>query len=68
MKAVNSMWLLSTNAVFRFQIMRNIGNAFIALGKINDAIQAFETIMESTPDYRSGIIFYQAKSILLKEK
>lgn len=39
----------------RFKIMRNIGNSFIALGQYQDAVQAFETIMESSGDYRSGL-------------
>jgi hypothetical protein len=34
--------------------MRNIGVAWIALGKFNEAIQAFETVMEASPDYRTG--------------
>ncbi|PRP76921.1 intraflagellar transport protein [Planoprotostelium fungivorum] len=45
----------NTNKEIRFRIMRNIGCSFIKLGKFQDAVQAFETIMEASPDYRSGL-------------
>ena len=35
--------------------MRNIGLSFIRLGQVQDAIQTFETIMESCPDYRTAL-------------
>ena len=38
----------------RFKIFRNIGNAFVRLGQFQDAIQSFETIMNSMPDFQSG--------------
>lgn len=35
-------------------MMRNIGIAHAALGETHDAIQSFEAVMETAPDYRSG--------------
>jgi intraflagellar transport protein 88 len=34
--------------------MRNIGNTFVKMGQYQDAITAYETIMEGNPDYTSG--------------
>ncbi len=38
----------------RYRVMRNIGVAQVKLGKFKEACQTFETIMETSPDYRSG--------------
>merc|ERR1719181_1164042 len=38
----------------RFRILRNIGIAFIKLGQFQDAIEAFEQIMETLPDFQAG--------------
>ena len=35
----------------RFRVMRNIGLAFVRLGNYQDAVNAFESIMEGAPDY-----------------
>ncbi|KAI8918508.1 hypothetical protein DFJ77DRAFT_483009 [Powellomyces hirtus] len=44
----------NTNKDIRLKIMRNIGNAFIRMGQIQDAITSFEAIMEGSPDYHAG--------------
>jgi len=47
----------------RFRIMRNIGNAFLRLRQYQDAIQSYEAIMETAPDYQTGfnlIVCYYA--------
>lgn len=35
-----------------------MGNCFVRTGQFQDAIQAFEAIMEESPDHRSGIKLY----------
>ncbi|KAJ1345014.1 hypothetical protein BSLG_000529 [Batrachochytrium salamandrivorans] len=44
----------STNLSFRLKIMRNIGCAFIKMGKFQDAITSLEAIMEGNPDHHTG--------------
>jgi len=43
-----------TSKEMRYKIMRNIGNAFVKLGQFQDAIQAFEAVMEASPDPHTG--------------
>jgi len=35
----------------RMQIMKNIGNTCLKIGKFNDAINAFEEILENSPNH-----------------
>lgn len=37
-----------------FKICRNVGNCMFKLGRFGDAIQSFETVMNSSPDHRTG--------------
>jgi intraflagellar transport protein 88 len=43
-----------TSRELRLKIQRNIGNAFVRLGQFSDAITAFESIMEATPEIQAG--------------
>jgi intraflagellar transport protein 88 len=43
-----------TSRELRLKIQRNIGNAFVRLGQFQDAITAFESIMEATPEIQAG--------------
>ncbi len=38
----------------RFRILKNIGHAFVKLGKFQDALNSYETIMKSSPDFETG--------------
>jgi intraflagellar transport protein 88 len=40
--------------VMKYQIMRNIGIAFVQMRQFREAIQSFESIMENQPDPQSG--------------
>ncbi|CEP03482.1 unnamed protein product (mitochondrion) [Plasmodiophora brassicae] len=44
----------ATSKDTRYLIMRNIGNAFVRLGQFQDAIQAFESIMDGAADSQTG--------------
>jgi intraflagellar transport protein 88 len=45
----------ATGKELRFKIIRNIGNAFVKLGQFQDAIENYETIMNSgNPDIQTG--------------
>jgi intraflagellar transport protein 88 len=44
----------SVNKDMRVKIIKNIGHAFIKLGEFQDAIDSFENIMESEPDFQTG--------------
>ena len=35
----------------RFRILRNIGHAFVKLGQFQDAINSYESVLESSPDF-----------------
>jgi len=55
----------------RFRILRNIGVAFIKLGQFQDAIEAFEQIMETLPDFQAGfnlVLCYYALGDKEKQK
>ena len=38
----------------RFKIFRNIGTAFVRMGQYQDAIGAYETVMQGSPDAGTG--------------
>jgi len=40
---------------FRYKIKRNIGNTFVRLRQFQDAIQAYEEVMDNVPDVQSGV-------------
>ena len=44
----------SSSRETRFRIMGNIGTAFVRMGQYQDAIQAYETVVENMPDHQSG--------------
>jgi intraflagellar transport protein 88 len=44
--------LPATSKEVRFKIMRNIGTAFVRMGQYQDAMQAFETVMDQVPDHQ----------------
>jgi intraflagellar transport protein 88 len=44
----------ATSKELRTRIQRNIGTAFVRLGQYQDAIQAFESIMDSMPEFQAG--------------
>ena len=46
-----SRFLLSSSS----KLLRNLGNAMVRQGQFQDAIQSFESIMEESPDYKSGM-------------
>jgi two-component SAPR family response regulator len=35
----------------RMKIMKNVGHSCLKIGKFNDAVQAYEEIMENQPDH-----------------
>eukprot|EP01112_Ceratiomyxa_fruticulosa_P007148 TRINITY_DN1846_c0_g1_i1.p1 TRINITY_DN1846_c0_g1~~TRINITY_DN1846_c0_g1_i1.p1 ORF type:complete len:797 (+),score=173.42 TRINITY_DN1846_c0_g1_i1:139-2529(+) len=39
----------------RCRISRNIGTAFVRMGQFSDAVSHLETVMEDSPDHRSGL-------------
>lgn len=41
--------------MLRSKLLRNLGNAMVRQGQFQDAIQSFESIMEDSPDYKSGM-------------
>lgn len=53
----------STCGALRLKVHRNIGHAFVRLGQFQDAITAFETVMEQRPEFLAGfnlVICYYA--------
>ena len=44
----------SVNKDMRIKIIKNIGHAFVRLGEYQDAIDSYENIMESEPDFQTG--------------
>lgn len=38
----------------RFKIFKNIGHAFVKLGKFQDAINSYETIIRGIPDFQTA--------------
>lgn len=44
----------NTMKEIRFKVVRNIGNAWIALGNFHQAVQSFESVVESCPEFPSG--------------
>lgn len=38
----------------RFKILKNIGHAFVKLGKFQDAIASYESILEGNPDFQTA--------------
>lgn len=38
--------------------MRNIGNACVKMAQFQDAITSYETVMETIPDFQTGIVVY----------
>ncbi|CAH8519781.1 unnamed protein product [Schistosoma turkestanicum] len=44
----------NTHKLFRIKIMQNIGISFVKLGQFNEAITAFEHIMQEEPDTKTG--------------
>ena len=43
-----------TSKELRLKVQRNIGNALVRLGQFQDAITAFESIMEVAPEIQVG--------------
>eukprot|EP00026_Physarum_polycephalum_P003100 Phypoly_transcript_03109.p1 GENE.Phypoly_transcript_03109~~Phypoly_transcript_03109.p1 ORF type:complete len:509 (+),score=79.93 Phypoly_transcript_03109:68-1594(+) len=41
--------------MLRSKLLRNLGNAMVRQGQFQDAIQSFQSIMEESPDYKSGL-------------
>lgn len=44
----------ATSKALRTRIQRNIGTALVRLGNHQDAIQAFESIMDTAPEFQAG--------------
>jgi intraflagellar transport protein 88 len=44
----------NVNKEMKIRIMKNIGHSFIKLGEFQDAIDTYENIMESQPDFQTG--------------
>mgnify|MGYP001323275882 CR=1 FL=1 len=43
-----------SSSELRFKIMRNIGHAFVKLGKFSEAISTYEAILEGHPDFTTA--------------
>jgi intraflagellar transport protein 88 len=44
----------AVNKNIRFKILRNIGQSFVKMGKYQDAVTAFESVMENHPDHQAA--------------
>lgn len=41
----------ATSKQMRFNIIKNIGHAFVKLGRFNEAIQSYDNVMKGCPDF-----------------
>lgn len=46
--------LPNVNKDMKVKILKNIGHAFVKLGQFQEAVDTYESIMESQPDYHTG--------------
>ena len=46
--------LPATSKEMRFKINKNIGHAYVKMGKFNEGIQSYEHILKGTPDHNTA--------------
>lgn len=44
----------TSSITMRYKITRNIGHAFVRLGKYTDAMNAYSDVMQHSPDFQTG--------------